>query len=113
MHAILDLHVTGLHEADVGLVDQSAGIEQRMATAGTESRPGQPSQIGVRRGIQRVGRRAIAILRPINQLRQRGRSRWWGLGTLHHELVVFGEDDSLQSDYSSAKRRPSQSEEAS
>ena len=73
MDAILDLEMTALDEAHVRLMNERAGVEQCVAAARTQPRTCQASQVGIGRRIERVGSHPIAVLCPMNQLRQRGR----------------------------------------
>jgi hypothetical protein len=53
-------------------MDERAGIEQGVPAARTQSGAGQPAQVGVGRGIERVGSDVITALGAMDQLGQTG-----------------------------------------
>ena len=58
VHAVFERDVAGLREADVRLVHERSGVEQRRPAARAQPRAGQPLQVGVGRRIQGVDRLA-------------------------------------------------------
>ena len=70
MHPILEVETPGTGKAEIRLVDERAGIEERVAAAGPQPRPRQAAQIVIGGGKQRIGGDGIAGTGAVDQFGQ-------------------------------------------
>ena len=72
MGAILQPQPAGSREAQVGLVHEGGGVEQRVPSAGAEPCTGHAVQLGVHRREQQIGGFGVAAIGAVNQLGHAG-----------------------------------------